>query len=249
MLLRSHAAVVEAARGSHFAEHDLSEPVAHPALRMGTAVIAPRTTHTRRFGVVVLGEPDDVHALAEYVHADGFLLRIGAASATVQRTAFAAFSGVVPLTPEGGDWEWLCTHREPSPTRAEGRVVALSEGEIGDIHGLLAVANPRTDARPFETTGQVWVGVRDHDGRLLACAVREPNVGGIPTLAGITVHPRARGTGLGLAVTARLTRDAVREHGVCTLSLYSDNDVARRLYHGLGYGQDHLWSSRRLAAQ
>jgi predicted GNAT family acetyltransferase len=34
---------------------------------------------------------------------------------------------------------------------------------------------------------------------------------------------------------------------VCTLGLYSHNDVARRVYHGLGYGGDHLWSSRRLA--
>jgi predicted GNAT family acetyltransferase len=65
-------------------------------------------------------------------------------------------------------------------------------------------------------------------------------------LAGITVHERARGTGLGLAVTARLTREAVAEAGVCTLGMYSRNDVARRLYTGLGYGDTHAWSSRRL---
>jgi GNAT superfamily N-acetyltransferase len=240
---------VDAARGSHFIDHELAEPLPDPAWRLGTALIAPRTTHTRRLGVVVLGEPDDVRELAQHVHADGFLTRIGAAGATVQRTAFEAFSAVVPLTTEGGDWEWLCTHREPAPVASEDRLVSLSEDQIGDIAELLDVANPRTDARPFQTAGQVWLGVRDEHGRLLACGVKEPNLAGTPTLAGITVHPRFRGTGLGLAVTAGLTREAVREHGVCTLGLYSDNDLARRLYHGLGYGQDHLWSSRRLAAQ
>jgi predicted GNAT family acetyltransferase len=29
--------------------------------------------------------------------------------------------------------------------------------------------------------------------------------------------------------------------------MYSDNDVARRVYTGLGYGDIHRWSSRRLA--
>jgi predicted GNAT family acetyltransferase len=47
-------------------------------------------------------------------------------------------------------------------------------------------------------------------------------------------------------VTAALTRAAVAEAGVCTLSMYSHNDVARRLYTGLGYGRTHAWSSRRV---
>jgi predicted GNAT family acetyltransferase len=76
--------------------------------------------------------------------------------------------------------------------------------------------------------------------------MRETNVAGHPLLAGITVHPSARATGLGLAVTAALARAAIADSGVCTLGMYSDNDVARRVYHGLGFSGDHLWSSRRL---
>ena len=77
-----------------------------------------------------------------------------------------------------------------------------------------------------------------------ACA--SPTWPATPTLSGITVRPSQRGRGLGLAVTAHLTRAAVRASGVCTLGMYSDNDVARRVYHGLGYTGDHLWSSRRV---
>ncbi|HET6666457.1 MAG TPA: GNAT family N-acetyltransferase, partial [Intrasporangium sp.] len=109
-------------------------------------------------------------------------------------------------------------------------------------------ANAHTDARPFETPEQRWVGVRDADGTLVACGVRERTLAGTPILEGITVRADQRGTGLGLAVTTRLTREAVRSDGVCTLGMYSDNDVARRLYHGLGYGEDHVWSSRRLTS-
>ncbi len=130
----------------------------------------------------------------------------------------------------------------------EDRVIGLDATDEEQIRALLEVANARTDARPFETPAQRWVGVRDADGTLVACGVRDETVAGIPILEGITVRADQRGRGLGLAVTASLTREAVRSDGVCTLGMYSDNDVARRLYHGLGYGEDHVWSSRRLVS-
>jgi predicted GNAT family acetyltransferase len=37
---------------------------------------------------------------------------------------------------------------------------------------------------------------------------------------------------------------AVEEAGVCTLGMYSHNDVARRLYLSLGYERVCAWSSR-----
>ncbi len=86
-----------------------------------------------------------------------------------------------------------------------------------------------------------------HDGRLVACAVMERNGAGRPHLAGITVHPSRRGLGLGRAMTAHLTRLAVDADGVCTLGMFASNDVARRLYHGLGYVTAHAWCSRQVA--
>ena len=157
-------------------------------------------------------------------------------------------SSAVEAGAAGADWKSRSSigTSPPPVVAAESRLVVLSRNDVDDIRSLLDLANPATDARPFEFPDQHWVGVRDEGGRLVACGVREPNLAGWPILSGITVAPGHRGTGLGLAVTARLTRDAVRESGVCTLGLYSHNDVARRLYHGLGYAGDHLWSSRHL---
>ena len=50
--------------------------------------------------------------------------------------------------------------------------------------------------------------------------------------------------GWGAAVTAHLTRLAVAEVGACALGMFADNDVARRLYHRLGFTTGMEWTSR-----
>ena len=57
-----------------------------------------------------------------------------------------------------------------------------------------------------------------------------------------------RGAGWGAAVTAHLTRLAVDETGACALGMFADNDVARRLYHRLGYTTGMEWTSRWFGA-
>jgi GNAT superfamily N-acetyltransferase len=241
--LVSHAELLDATGGDAFIRYDLPDPLEHPAWRLGDAVAVPRRTHTRRLGLLVMGPPGDAGPLVGGLLAAGSLPELG--SVTVSRGALDAVAAHLPLA-DGNEWEWLYAASPPPRVAAETRVVALAETDRQDIRALIDVANPGTDARPFEFPDQHWVGVRDDGGRLVACGVREPNLAGWPILSGITVHAAQRGTGLGLAVTAHLTRAAVRQAGVCTLGLYSHNDVARRLYHGLGYSGDHLWSSRRL---
>ena len=68
--------------------------------------------------------------------------------------------------------------------------------------------------------------------------------GGTPTLAGIAVALHRRGEGWGAAVTAHLTRVAVEATGACALGMFADNDVARRLYHRLGFTTGMEWTSR-----
>lgn len=242
--LATHADLLAATHGSPFIRYDIPEPLEHPAWALREAVALPRQTHTRRLGLLVLGPPFDAGELVGAMAAEG-LHPPDLTGVTVQRGSLEAVAARLPVA-DGNEWEWMCAATAPPRTAAEDVVVPLSEEDLADVSALLAKANPRTDARPFEYPGQVWVGVRDHAGRLLACGVRETNNAGYPILLGITVSPDHRGTGLGLAVTAHLTRAAVLEAGVCTLGMYSDNDVARSVYHGLGYSGDHRWSSRRL---
>jgi GNAT superfamily N-acetyltransferase len=244
--VESREELLELTGGDPFVRCEVREPLEAPAWASGTAVAVLRHSNIRRLGVAVLGPPEDVEALSAGLADSGDLHRHGVRGVTVVRESFEALRRHLPLADEGGDWEWLCTSAQPARVREEDRLIPLSEDDLPDIRHLLAQANARTDARPFEYPHQVWTGVRDESGRLVACGVREPNLVGVPVLAGITVDESARGTGLGLAVTARLTRDAVREAGICTLGLYSDNDVARRLYVGLGYGSGHAFRSRPL---
>ena len=46
-------------------------------------------------------------------------------------------------------------------------------------------------------------------------------------------------------MTAYLTDAGLRSGPVVTLGMYSDNEVARRLYHRLGYVTSHRWASSR----
>ena len=243
--ISTHEEALAASGGSAFVRYDVPAPLEGDGFALGQALALPRRTHTRRLGLLVLGPPRDVDPLVATILREQ-LLGPEVRSVTVQRGSLDAVARHVGLQ-EGNEWEWLCTTQAPPEVAAEARLVRLTSGHQPEIEALLATANPGTDARPFAHPGQHWVGVRDARGRLVACGVRERSLAGHPILSGITVDATHRGRGLGLAVTAYLTRRAVEDDGVCTLGMYSHNAVARRLYQGLGYGDVHEWSSRRFA--
>lgn len=221
------------------------------------AVAFVRPTHTHGINLMLHADdrsgalvgPTAVALLADLVTAAPFaswLARArakGADGISLPRTA----EGLGGLLAEvGGRWDFMATSRRPS-SASTGDVAELDRGSREELDDFLATHNPRTDGQPFARPGQRWVGARDGSGRLLGIGCCEPEESGAPVLAGITVDPRARGRGLGRAITAELTRGAVAEHGWSTLGMYSDNDVARRLYHSLGYTTHAVWSSGRLA--
>lgn len=239
----SHVDLLAATDGDAFVRYDLPDPLDYPAYALGAAVGTLRHTHTWRLGLFVMGPPTDAGALVAAMLAEG-VLPPGIVHVTATRGSLDAIAAHLPLG-AGNDWEWMYAVEPPALVAGEDRLVPLTEDDRAEVDAFLAAHNARTDARPFLTPDQHWIAVRDEAGALIACGVREPGVSGNPVLAGITVHPDHRGTGLGLAVTAYLTRAAIAARGVSVLGLYSDNAVARRLYHGLGYGGDHLWSSHR----
>ncbi len=145
---------------------------------------------------------------------------------------------------EGGRWEWMwCTE---APEGDGTGLVELPESARDDLVDLLEEHNRGTDGQPFARPGQRWVGAYEGE-ELLGAGCCEEEHAGAPVLAGITVHPRARGRGLGRAITAELTRGAISTHGWSTLGMYSHNDLARGLYLDLGYRIGARWTSGRLA--
>ncbi|MFN8098105.1 MAG: GNAT family N-acetyltransferase [Dermatophilaceae bacterium] len=214
------------------------------ALVLGEAVAFARPSHVRGLVVTLLGPAPDVARLL----ADPALPRLvfglrKVGMISVPATNLADLEGRFG-TRTGGDWEWMVTTDPPPTMPAEDRLVRFAERDRADLDAFLARHNPRTDGRPFARAGQVWLGARDDDGRILACGGAEPTDAGVGELVGITVHSDARGRGWGAAVTAALTREAVDRDGICCLGMYADNARARGVYHRLGYATAVAFSSR-----
>lgn len=149
----------------------------------------------------------------------------------------------------GDDWDWFWTDAPPPPVPGEDDVRPLHDVD-DEVRALLAAASPRHSAVPGARGIERWVGVRDGDGRLVAVAANEPMRPDVPHLASIATHPRVRGTGLGAAATAALTRALLAEgNPVVTLGMYADNHVARRMYLRLGYRCAHQFSSRAVLGE
>lgn len=208
------------------------------------AVVVSRGSDHGVPGVAVLGDGAAYEALLTHDTVREWLAGNGFRHVSAPRQRFGVLRAHLALDPErGGDWDWMWTDTPPPPVPAEERVVTLRADARDDLVAFLDLASPRTHGQPFARPGQVWVGIRDGGGAVLACGGSEPSEGGTPTLAGIAVHPAHRGAGLGAAVTAALTRRAVEEVGACALGMFADNDVARRLYHRLGYTTGMEWHS------
>lgn len=151
---------------------------------------------------------------------------------------------------DGGDWDWMWTTTAPAADRREAELEELDDVRDADeVSAFTRRHNPRVWTEIG--TGRVvrWLGRRDADGRLTAVGGAEREAGGVPHLAGIVTAVDRRGEGWGAVVTASLTRWSLREHGVCTLGVFADNDAALRVYRRLGYRTARSWHSRLLVQE
>ena len=145
---------------------------------------------------------------------------------------------------DGASWEWMRTDVPPASFAAAQQVQLLRPADDLAISELLRVASPRHSSDPGDEDIVQWVGVRDGAGTLSACAAHTESGSGVPHLASIATHLSAQGRGLGSLVTGTLTRRLLLAGApVVTLGMYSDNDIARRMYLRLGFRCDHRWSS------
>lgn len=239
------ADLLEVANGDMFLRLDVADDLGGTAHALGAAVAVTRISSERLSGLLALGPRDDLDALLAHLVATGSPAVTDLARVTTGADTLDVVGRHLPLG-AGNEWEWMWTSTVPPVVPGEERLVALDETDAPEVVVFLAEHNGRTHAQPFVRPDQHWVGARDDAHRLVAVACSEPNPVGIPHLSGVTVHPDARGTGLGTAMTAHLTRAAVAETGWCTLGMFSDNVVARHIYVGLGYHDDHWLSSRRV---
>lgn len=191
-------------------------------------------------------EETRVRAALTRLRADGLLEELGSRSVSVPQEHSVVAHEVLDLG-DGGDWEWMWTGRTPAPDPRETALELLDDSrDAEEIAAFSHRHNPRVWTAVG--TGRVvrWVGLRDAEGHLLAVGGAETAASGAAHLAGIVTAAGARGRGLGTLVSTALTRWAVAELGVCTLGMFSDNEVARRIYRRLGYRTARAWHSRTL---
>ena len=146
---------------------------------------------------------------------------------------------------QGGDWEWFHTTTPPATLASDHEVRPIDDvARAQEVTAFLAEHSPTADTAPG--LGERWFAVEDA-GRLAAVAAWGRTRAGAPHLSSVAVDTRRRGQGLGRAIVSAVTRQAVLETGVCTLGMYSDNAVARRLYESLGYRMVCAWASRAVS--
>lgn len=151
------------------------------------------------------------------------------------------------LTESGsGRWAFLwTTDADDLPGAPAGLVELDDRRDAEEIEAFGRAHNPDFEGFPGHGFSTLWLGVRDAEGLAAVGALHQLG-SGAPHLAGIVVREGLRGHGLGLGLTAELTRRAVAATGVATLGVYSANAAALRLYRRLGYAVAHHFDTRSL---
>ena len=161
--------------------------------------------------------------------------------ATTEQASYAA----LPAAWRGPDphtWHWMTTRHPPSPEIGSIRVRDVSDDVVTAV---LDRANPDSFARPGTARVECWLGAApgaDEPVGAVGALVRQ--VDGTGHLRGVSTLPELRGLGLGLALSAELTRRGLTgASGLATLGVYADNAPALAIYRRLGYAPVHTFVS------
>ena len=240
-LLGSAAEVLLATNHDPFARGSLRRPVVSGWMGDGATAWLGTDTQEQVSYLSALGTPEAVGALLADLAPE---LR-DAQQVTLPRGTAACLPAWMELT--GVEWDFRWIDVPPPVHPAEQRVTDAGHALVAD---LLAVANPHASVNPGDPAARRLVGIpglgqdREGDGRLLACAADTSAATGVGHLSAIAVHPDARGQGLGSAITGQLTRALLAaDCDVVTLGMFSKNTAGRALYDGLGFRDDHPFTS------
>ena len=135
-------------------------------------------------------------------------------------------------------WDFRWTDVAPR-LRGAADVSWLAPADDDEVQALLDSAFPNAALQTGAPEVRRWAGLRDADGRLVACAADATTGGTLGFISSITSSLDARGHGYGAAVTAWTTAALVAEHGRAGLWVHHPNLTARRVYDALGYRDDH----------
>jgi ribosomal protein S18 acetylase RimI-like enzyme len=126
-----------------------------------------------------------------------------------------------------------------SPDDPRDDLPTLGESDTKDMLELAEVAEPGP-LGPHANRLGCYIGYRD-GGRLLAMGGERFRVPCFVEVSGISVHPDARGTGLGSVITLHLVRSTLARGETPFLHVFPNNPAVS-LYRSLGFrGRTRLW--------
>lgn len=244
---QGYAALLETTQRHPFVRYELAEGSARTWWQTPGAVAFRRESAAHGSSYALLGDDAGVTTFIAHLpvlarHEQRFHGRRGALSVTLPQHLEPLLQQHWRVGP-GGSWGWLVTESAPPPSRGQNAVKPLDDtGRRAEVADFLAAHSPTADAVPGG--GDQWFAIETDQGALVAVAAITSTSAGAPHLASVAVDGSRRGQGLGRAIVGDLTRRGVEQHGVCTISLYSSNAVARGLYLTLGYDDVCAWASR-----
>lgn len=231
-----------------FVRCEIPADLPRPAWTAGRSAVMVRQRHSGVPGLSAVGDAADITAILNHLQ-DGpdRALIAGLSMVTVPRRHWPIIARVLPGVGHRGDWDWMWTDRPPA-LPPDPRLTVLDDvRDAAEIGALNTRHSPTSESEPGSGRTELWLGIRDAAGAIIAAGALHRTAAGAPHLAGIVVDGDHRGSGLGAAVTAGLTRAALTADGsitgLCTLGMYADNQAARRMYCGLGFRIAHSFAS------
>jgi ribosomal protein S18 acetylase RimI-like enzyme len=145
----------------------------------------------------------------------------------VPRTSAATLSA--DITPWGFGW------RDKALGTPFSGAAWLPASAANEIDALLDASFPHASTRPSSLKARRWAGVRDDEGRLIACIVDSSGSPDVGFVASLTVAVPHRGRGLGEALLGWTADELLRDHPRVGLWYEGNNTHAIAIYERLGF--------------